>query len=178
MNRDLFGNEIEPPKDSLELELIEYDQFTFEERLARLKYLHRVYPEGYGFLMSMEAAYLFDEARRAFVHGESVGTILLAQAFIEHWLGGQLGGVIKKKKPGLDDILKHLRNEGRVHEWLIEQVDALRKLRNSFVHPKQFDHPHNLSRKIAVEHKSPDEILDKAAKEALAIMYQIARTSL
>ena len=177
MDRDLFGNEIEPPPDSLELDLKGYDQSTFDGRLARLKYLYRVYPEGYGFLMSMEAHYLFDEARRAFVNGELVGTILLAQAFIEHWLGGQLEGKIQKKNPGLDDILKHLRGEGRVHEWLIDQVDALRKLRNPFVHPKPFDHPHNISQKIATERKSPDEILDKAAKEALAIMYRIARTS-
>ena len=177
MDRDLFGNEIDVPKDSVELDLTEYDQSTFDERLARLKYFHRVYPEGYGFLMSMEAAYLFEEARRAFVNGELVGTILLVQAFIEHWLGGQLCGKIKKENPGLDDILKHLRSEGRVNKWLIDQVDALRKLRNPFVHPKPFDHTHNLSRKMAAEHKSPDEILDKAAKEALAIMYQIARTN-
>jgi hypothetical protein len=179
MNQDLFGNEIEAKAEPLENELAAYDENTFEERLERLKYLHQVYPEDYGFLMSVEMHYLFNEARRAFINGEFIGTILLAQSFIEHWLQSKLeakGFVFSRSKQGLNYILTCLRDGRLMHEFLIDKIDQLRKMRNPFVHVRPFDDPHNIVERSYKLGKIPDMVLENDAKDALSLMYQVAIT--
>lgn len=178
-DRDLFGNEIAAHDDPLEDNLAAYDQNTFAERLSRLEYLYKVFPENYSFLMGMSAHYLFDEARRAFINGELVGTVLLAQAFIEHWLQAQLeskGFVFDRSRQGLRYILRCLRDNNLLHSFLIDRIDDLRKLRNPFVHLRPFDDPNDIGRRSVNARMAPDDLILNDAKIALSLMYQIAMT--
>lgn len=177
MNVDLFGNEVAQADLPLAEGLAAYDDSTFAAPLSRLEYLHTVFPENYSFLMSMSSYYLFEEARQAFINGEMVGTVLLSQAFIEHWLQGQLeskGYVFGRSKQGLSYILKCLRADGLLHDFLIEKIDDLRKLRNPFVHLRPIDDPQEISRRSVDARKAPDVVLEKDAKAALSLMYRIA----
>jgi hypothetical protein len=63
MNRDLFGNEVEPSEDPMRADLSAYDQHTFEDRLMRLKYLFEVYPENYGFRLTFACSGVVLRAR-------------------------------------------------------------------------------------------------------------------
>ena len=177
MNVDLFGNEVAQADHPLAQGLAGYDESTFAARLTRLEYLHSVFPENYSFLMSMSSYYVFEEARQAFINGEMVATVLLSQAFIEHWLQAQLeskGYIFGRSKQGLSYILKCLRSKGLLHGFLIDKIDDLRKLRNPFVHLRPFDDPQEISRRSVDAQKAPDEVLEKDAKDALSLMYRIA----
>ena len=132
-DRDLFDTAIHTHKTPLEETLIAYDQNTFAQRLQRIEYLYRVFPDGYGFAMDMSTYYLFDEARRAFINGEFVGTLLLTQAFIEHWLQRQLesrGYIAEGSKQSLSSICRCLHDNDLLHPFLLDRIDELRKLRN------------------------------------------------
>jgi hypothetical protein len=179
MTVDLFGDQIAAPAHPLEEDLLGYDESTFAARLSRLEYLHQVFPENYSFLMTMSSFYVFEEARRTFINGEMVGTILLSQAFIEHWLQAQLEGkgyVFGRSKQGLSYILKCLREKKLLHSFLIDKIDNLRKLRNPFVHLRPFDDPQEISRRSVDAKRTPDQVLEGDAKEALSLMYRIAIT--
>ena len=181
MNVNLFGDELGQQVDPYEEELVAYDENTFDERLTRLKYLHRVFPTDYSFMMSLSAHHLFNESRRAFVNGEFVGTMLLAQAFIEHWLQPQLearGYCFSKSKGGLYYIINCLRDGKHMHNFLIDKIDCLRRVRNPFVHAVPFEDPYNISQMSLSTLKAPEVLLEEQAQEALSIMCTVAVTRL
>ena len=179
--RDLFGEEISREEDPLEQYLAAYDEDTFRDRLSRLKYLQTVIPEDYSFMMGTSSFYVFEEARRAFINGEFVGTVLLAQSSIEHCLQARLeakGYPFDRSHRGLAYIVRCLRRDQLRHPFLIKKVDALRKLRNPFVHLRSFDDPDDLGRRSVDAQMAPDNLILNDAKEALSLMYQIAITRL
>ena len=112
--RDLFGEEISREEDPLEQYLAAYNEDTFRDRLSRLKYLQTVIPEDYSFMMGTSSFYVCEEARRAFINGEFVGTVLLAQSSIEHCLQARLeakGYPFDRSHRGLAYIVRCLRRD-------------------------------------------------------------------
>jgi hypothetical protein len=85
MEKDLFGHPIKKKKTRLERSLEIYDKETFLDRLERHRWLENTLPRGYSFIMPVETFFVKDEVVRSFANGEFVATILLSQAFIEHW---------------------------------------------------------------------------------------------
>jgi len=57
-------------------------------------------------------------------------------------------------------------------------VDNLRLKRNPFVHSKDLDYPHSLSRRSINNKTMPFEQLDKDAKEAMQILFYIMNNRL
>jgi hypothetical protein len=176
LEKDLFGNPVRKRKPRLQSILEKYDRETLQDRVVRLRYVNAFFPKGYWFGMSVEAASLFSEAKMAFINGEYISTILLSLSFTEHWLGSYLAsrGYPKRSFGSLSSIANTLRKEKSVPEYLLSPLDELRLLRNPFVHLKESDHPQNLERRMFSEQMPPYDILEKDAKEALALMYQIA----
>ena len=78
--KNLFDEDVDIRTD-LEKDLSDYDAFTFQVRVKRLKYLDSVYPTGYG-MMGLEMYYLFTEARYCYINGQYVATILLAESLL------------------------------------------------------------------------------------------------
>jgi len=178
IEKDLFGAKARRRKGYYESILAKHDRDTFADRLHRFKWLLKVFPKGYGFAMSMESASIFDEAKMAFINSEYISTILLANAFLEHWLGGILSarGFRKEANSGLKSIIECLRNNNLLHDYLLEKIDRLRQIRNPFVHKKPLGHRKNLDQRVFLEQRLPFELLEKDAKEALSLMYQVAVT--
>lgn len=176
--KELLCHKIRKRKGYYESVLAKYDRDTFAERLSRFKSLLKIFPRGYGFAMTMESASIFDEAKMAFINGEYISTILLANAFLEHWLGGILSvrGFRKEANSGLKSIIECLRNNNLLHDHLLEHIDRLRQIRNPFVHKKPLGHRKNLDQRVFLEQRLPFELLEKDAKEALSLMYQVAVT--
>ena len=178
MNRDLFGNKIKKKKDKLELVLKKIDSSSFLERLERVKYLDKIIPQDRGFLFSEETYYLFDEAISSFINGQFVTTILLSQSFIEHWLKDRIAKDKVKKygRPGLAAIIKAMKENDTANIGLLNKIDRLRKIRNPFVHSKNFDYEYNISRLAINQRITPDEILFKEAKDSISLLYQVCVT--
>jgi hypothetical protein len=176
MNKDLLGRKIKKRKNRLEMGLKNYDLSSFAERLERLKWLVEVHPDNAWFATAPETYFVFSEVKNTFVDGSFVATLLLCLAFIEHWLACKLisRGFENEAKEGLNSMLKCLKRERLMHDYLIKKVDRLRKLRNPFAHLKSIDHPYSLPQRMYKENKHPMKILEEDAKEAVSLMYTIS----
>lgn len=182
IEKDLFGNIVKKKrKTRLETSLEKYDSKSFEDRLTRLEYLNTIFPKGFGIAGDQETVYIFVEAKMAFINGEFISTILLAQAFIErklqmHFESLDLGHIAKR---GLKSMIDYARKNNILHSYLIERINSLRKKRNPFTHLKPFDYEFNLNQRMFNEFrnsnqfKQPMEILEVDSKEAISLMYTI-----
>jgi len=175
MEKDLFGQQKKKRKSKLEGVLQRYDTQTFTERLERLEWLQKVFPQGYEFLMSSETSFVFDEVKMAYINGEYIATILLVTAFLEHWLGNYLAskGYVKEARGGLNAILECLDKYELMHPFLTKNTDQLRRIRNPFVHLKPFEHEHRLFQRALHHSKDPVTILEEDARDAISLMYEI-----
>ena len=176
MEKDLLGRKIRKRRSKLEVDLERYDQNSFDERLARLKWLVRVFPDRHSFAGPPETLFMFGEVKNTFVDGAYVATVLLCTSFIEHWLSSFLSsrGFDANAKGGLKAITKCLRRERLTHDFLIKRIDRLRELRNPFAHLKAFDHAYNLSQRSYAESLSPFVVMEEDAKFAVSLMYAVA----
>jgi len=176
MDKDLFGKPIKKRKTRLERSLEKSDRETIISRLDRLKWLESIFPKGYSYVMPPESFYVFEEARLTFINGEFVATLLLANAFLEQWLGNVLAskGYMKETNRGLSTILQCMAKTGLLHPFFANKVDRLRKIRNPFVHLKSFNHEHRLTQRIIREKRYPNSILEEDAKEAISLMLHVA----
>ncbi len=174
--KDLFGHPIKKKKPRLQTILEKYDRDTLLERMLRLGYVQKTFPKKYWFAMSIEAASLFSEAKMAFINGEFISTILLSVSFCEHWLGTFIEnkGYPKKDYYTITNIINCLRKNKLISGYLLIQLDRIREIRNPFVHIKEYDNPNNFSQRLFKEKTIPHELLEKDAKEALPLMYQIS----
>ena len=173
--RDLFGDKAQLQIDKLTSNLQRQDRHTFKSRLERLKFLDSIYPRGVSMFGRMEPIFIFQEARLTFLNGAFIATILLCQAFIEHWLTSYLSGKIETDElpKTLQGMLQQCRKEGIIHDYLIEKIESLRVVRNPFTHPKSEDHQFVLSRRIFKMNLPPEEILEEDAKNALSLMHTL-----
>jgi hypothetical protein len=187
MEKDLFGNKVKKKrKTRLENSLKKYDSSSFEDRLQRLTFLNNIFPKGYGIIGDQETVYVFSEAKMAFINGEFISSILLAQAFIERKLQIHYKsfGLEKVAKRGLKSIIDYARKNNLLNSYLIDKIDSLRKKRNPFLHIKPYDYEFNLSQRIFNDLKNsktfrqPIEILEADAKDAISLMYTIFITDL
>lgn len=180
MNKDLFGNDVLPTVDPAEEELNNYDSYSFNERLRRLKYINQVFPFGRRVYGSDESYRIFDEAIQSFIFGQYIGTIILAQAFIERRIQEYFNLRLdeKRSKETLNNLLQEFKQTGFIDDVFIERIDKLRKKRNIFTHRKQPLHEHSLMARAFEEEMAPDELLERDAKEAVSLMLIIVQFKL
>jgi len=177
-DKDLFGHVKKRRPTRLRSSLRKIDEKSFENRLTRLKQLQEIFPKGYSFLLPPETAFVFDEAKAAFVNGQFISTILLAQAFIEHIFQCKLDerGETTMANAGLATMVKYLRKENLLHEFLAKKVDELRRIRNPFVRLQDNLHSPGFINRAIKEKISFEKVLEDDAWKALSLMYQIATT--
>lgn len=175
MANDLFGRKIIRPKSQIQLNVERLDEQSRPDRVRRWKWINEVFPKDYGLLITIEAHHTFDEAKTTYVNGEFVATILLANAFLEHWLGSFLArrGYHSESRGGLKSIIDCMRTNNLLHEHLIAQIDRLRETRNPFVHAKSMEHEHRLTQRMIRERRDHLDILEADAKIAVSLMYEI-----
>lgn len=178
--KDLFGYTKKTRRPRLEAAILRHDRETLDGRVQRLRHLQTIFPKGYGFLSSLETAFLFDEAKMSYINGQFIATILLAQAHIEHGLQSYVAqrGESRLASAGLAKITKFLRRHNLVHTFLLDRIDRLRKIRNPFTHLPDWDSPHTLTRRAAQRQHDWSATLRDDAEFSLALMYEMAVTRL
>lgn len=174
--RDLFGKKLPFRRPRYEWSLSIAEQKSVPIRAARIRWLNRVIPRNYGFGMPLETAFVFMEAKNAFIYGCFVSCTMMAAAFVEHWLASRLRGRGYKKSAdgGLRAIIECCRENALIADALLLRVDRLRQIRNPFAHLKDYDHPHGLNRRIMSARTDPETLLEQDAKDSLTTMYSIA----
>jgi len=176
-NTDLFGNEIKKKtyKSATEKELINYDKALFLERLERLKFVKKHNPKGYSMFGDMEFVFTFSEIQQCYVNGHFIATVVLSQSFLEKLLDIHLSkkGLEKVTKYGLEKMIKVAVKENILHPKVLELLNNLRLKRNPFIHSKDWDYPHTLSKRSFENRLRPEEQLEKDATEAMSLLYTI-----
>lgn len=183
---NLFGERIikKKRKTKLEIALASYDKNSFYDRLARLKYLHSVFPRGIIFAADIETAFIFDEIKMAFINGEFISTLILSQAFIERRLQVyyEYLGFLNVSKRGMKSIIDHAKKNKIIITFFLSKIDELRRKRNAFSHLKEFTYDHNLTQRIFKSLRGGKDnvnyynLLEEDAKEAIKLMYSVAIT--
>lgn len=169
---DLFGKPLRRRRPKYEAALEQKELAQISERAARVRWLERVIPKRhYG--MPLESFMVFNEATGCFIYGHYVATIVLCSAFCEHWLGSLVEGPDAEHitSKGLASIVSYCKTNQVLPKVICDKPDTLRSIRNPFIHPKPFDHPHNLQQRMMKQRTSPDEVLEQDAKQALIAMY-------
>lgn len=176
-DKNLFGKRIRIRRPRYEAALERGEKRTLPVRAGRVRWLATVMPIDMGFCMSLETYHVFEEAKASFVYGNFVASIVLAAAFVEHWIVANLDGLGygREGSRGLSSAIKTARKANLVHQMLLDRVERLRLIRNPFVHLKAIDHEHNLDRRFLKQRVPPSELLEEDAKQALTTMYGIAR---
>ena len=175
--KDLFGKQVRKKRTRLEILLAKADRDSLPERVERLRYLRRVVPNRLGMAGSMEHIFTFNEAQAAFLNGQYIGTLLLAQAFVERLLQSEMNhrgypGATR----GLKYIVKYCTDNQLLPLSALRKIDHLRKIRNPFAHLKPYDYPYNLSQRIferLKEFRDPEQMLFDDAKEAISVMIMV-----
>ncbi|MCK4301170.1 MAG: hypothetical protein KAW91_00265, partial [candidate division Zixibacteria bacterium] len=149
---------------------------TMAPRLARLRYVQKVHPSGLNMMASPETVFAFDEAKMTFINGQFIATLLLVNAFMEHWLGSLISskGYTKSAQRGLKSIIDCAREQDLVNHFLLDRVDELRRIRNPFVHLRSFDDDSRLTRRALSAQVDPCCMIEDDAKKAMSIMYTVA----
>jgi hypothetical protein len=152
------------------------EKATLPLRAERIRWLERVIPKDRAFGMPLETFYVFEEAKSSFVYGCFVGSVVLAAAFVEHWLAARLSqrGFGKEAERGLAAMIECCRKHDLVNSTLLDKVERLRLIRNPFVHLKSFQHPHGIGQRALRTRLHPQETLEQDARESLIVMYSIA----
>lgn len=184
IQKDLFGNVVKPKNDDLEMELSFIDDEAFESRLKRFRYLDQIFEfsndcqfgdcSGIG-PVTKEMSLLFEEARMVFVDGAFISTILLCQAFVEHWLKDYLSQqkkLSRNNEKSLYSMLKLCRDDGLLHPYFTGKIDDIRKRRNPIIHPQQSS-DYSISQGIVDAEINMDDLLMSDAKIAIEIMHAI-----
>ncbi len=186
MQTDLFGNKPIKKITKFETALKNYDKATIDERVERLKYINTLLPDKYMFCGDPETIFIFKEAKMAFINGQFISTILLAQAYIERRLQIHYNSIGHNEiaKKGLKAIIDHAKKNKTIHHFLLPKIDELRKIRNPFVHLKEYEHDYNLSQRIfknikeGKSYKYFTDIIYDDSKDAIRLMYAIFLTPL
>lgn len=183
VKKDLFGQPVKERKkrtSRLEKYLIEYDRDTFSDRLTRLTFINKMYPKGLILAGDMEFVFTFGEIKECYINGHFIASIILTQSFIEKVFIEFFNSknLNKETNNGLDRMIKYARKKSLINSVVLNMVDNLRLKRNPFVHSKDYDYPHSLSRRTIINKTLPYEQLDKDAKETMQILFYIMNNKL
>jgi len=180
---DLFGDAL-PQKKRMyrrhEKGLLQYDKMTFDERLRRLTYISQIYPKELLLKGDMEFVFTFNETKVCFINGHYISTIILAQSFIEKFFYDFFirNNLKKQAASGLAGMIKYAKQNNLIDTFILKKVEDLRLKRNPFIHPKDWNYPHDLSERMQRNKTQPHEQLEKDATEAIQVMFTLARLKL
>ena len=119
----------------------------------------------------------YEGARLAYLEGSYVATVVLCVAHIEHELACCLVGLGKKRvaKAKLQVLLEEARQDGILSDSMVDALNNLREIRNSYAHFKPEYHLLSLSSRRVNPNESHRETMKadaERATEALASFFQ------
>ena len=124
------------------------------------------------------AMFAINELTQCFINGCYLATILTAQVFVEHTLGGdfRLAGDDKIVSGGLKKLIDESNRTHRITPVLAARLHDLRIMRNPYTHPKRLMGPGSyMSRLIEKDAPRPEALAEQDAREAIRIVVDFLR---
>src|SRR5690606_5738225 len=125
------------------------ENLFFQQKVKRLKYLHKINPHGLTLAGQAELVLTYREVQLCYIDGHFLATIILSQAFVEkiiHDFYNKLGHQNIAKK-GFNEILKHAGINNLINEYIIKQINLIRQIRNPITHLKTPEYEHSLDKR-------------------------------
>ena len=161
----------------------------FDLRVERLRYLLGIDGdfEGDGFLLTggYPAYAAYSEARSSFVNGNFVATVLLSQALLEHFLGGEVclrdmfeaDAGAKPRRRRLRQLIDHAITEGVIRASDREPIERVIALRNPLAHHRGPTDPEELTMRAIQTKLHPEKLLYEDARLAITTVVRLVRLS-
>jgi hypothetical protein len=166
-------------RDELVQALLRSDDFSREERAERIEWLSVCDSRPPAFSGPMDTLRIIEEARRCYIHGHFVATVMLATAFLEHTLADELEHLgLLKGKPTLERMIDLARNHLELPIDLLNRANRLREVRNPFTHRRPHDDKDTFGNRFRAARAHPNTILEADAQLAIKVMYELFKCTL
>jgi len=156
------------------------DKKSLRHRLKNHKFIWREFGPPIDMLLvgGIPSMFAIRELKTAYINGCYMATILLAQAFIEHSLGGAflMGGCDSIVEKGFAMLIKEALVTGQISKELSKEFDELRKMRNPYIHPNPgLTSRSHMGRMKKKETWDPEILAEQDAKRAIEIVVDYLR---
>lgn len=154
------------------------DKQCRDERLKRLKWLIKQYPDNVEVLLhhgGLKSHYLFEEARYCFVYGQYIASIMLCLSYIENLLASVFyaSGRNDPQRTSLVNLLKEAKEKGLVSEAEFTVFNKIREIRNPLTHFRKPMDKETIEHRAVKTDKHPYKLLEEDAKIALKSVFRM-----
>ena len=158
--------------------LEEQDRLSMAYRVERLRYLAKQFGAEKHLAMGGRSAHYFDEARLSYLNGLYVGCVMLTQATIEELLRHFFrlkGDDPTADKADFSRLVNRSEEEGFISNQEASEMDALRRRRNPYMHPKGPTHPSSLHSRVATANFAKDDsaLMREDAEAGLTVLFSL-----
>ncbi|NMX22050.1 hypothetical protein C5S30_06395 [ANME-1 cluster archaeon GoMg4] len=169
-----------PDLTELENELARDDETNRSDRVKRLKFVREEFGNPTDMLLvgGIPAGFAIYEMAHSYVVGDFMATVLLAQVFVEHSLGGSfiMSGDDDTATGGFSKLISQSLSKGLIPNALAEKLHKLRKMRNPYSHPNPGLTPRSyVGRMMEKKVYSPEDLAEQDARFALEIVVDFLR---
>jgi hypothetical protein len=167
-----------PSDEYLRRQITEGETETAEYRVERYRFLWAEFGPPADMLLvgGIPAMFALDELKRSYAYGNFMATVLLAQIFVEHSLGGGFG------LAGQDDVAEKgfggligAALDGRITPELATTLHRLRKMRNPYTHYIPGAGTRSYMGRIREMFMSPEDLVVEDAKFAIRAVADFMR---
>ena len=169
-----------PNDEYLRRTIEEGETSTLEYRIERLRFVWEEFGPPADMLLvgGIPSMFALDELKRSYIYGNFIATVLLAQCFIEHSLGGSYSTAGKDKiaNQGFAALIDAALKDGQLTGEVAQVLHTLRKMRNPYIHfiggagPKSY-----MGRLVKQAVVSPEDLAVKDAKFAIRAVVDYLR---
>lgn len=128
----------------------------------------------------VEELALLNEAKNSFFAGQFIATIIVAAAYVEQQVVYELldRKLTSDDKLRASDAIKLARKHQSLAGALLDRIDAVAELRNSYAHFRDLTHPTSFSARFRKAGVHPDVLRVNDAHEALQVMDEVFHATL
>lgn len=128
----------------------------------------------------VEELALFNEAKKCFFGAHFIATIVVAAAYVEQQLVYELldRGLTINDRLRVSEAIELARKHQVLDGALLDRIDAVAELRNSYAHYRDLTHPTSFSARFQKAKVHPDVIRENDAHEALRVMDEVFHATL
>jgi len=143
-------------------------------RAARIDWASSLYPPQGMVAGELVQLSLMEESRVCFVSGAFLGTILCATSAVEHLLVAELEALgIFSNKTTLGPLIQLAREAELVSPEILQRLEILNELRNPVAHRRNPSHDSTLVNRLQKKAVHPNVLMEKDARFAMELMYEI-----
>lgn len=153
---------------------------TLEYRVEHLRFLWEEFGPPADTLLfgGIPSMFALNELKRSYIYGNFMATVLLAQSFIEHSLGGlySMAGKDEIANQGFAGLIDSALKDRQLTDNLAQTFHRLRKMRNPYIHfIGGTGHRTYMGRLLKQDIVSPESLSVKDAKFAIRAVVDYLR---